>query len=85
MNQSYTKAEKLHVEAVKSLPCSVCDMPAPSEAHHIRQDNPYTLVALCTECHRGAHDGWHGKKAIWRVKKMDELDALAITFKRLLA
>lgn len=84
MNKSYTRAERAHLEAVKSLACSVCDAPGPSAAHHVRQDNPYTVVALCQDCHQGAHNGWHGRRAIWKVKKMDELDALVTTFKRLL-
>lgn len=85
MNQSYSTKERAHIEAVKSLPCSTCDKSQPSEAHHIRQSDAYSCVALCSDCHRGSHNGWHGRKAIWRVKKMDELDALTITFRRLLA
>lgn len=85
MNQSYSTAERDHVTAVKCLPCSVCDKHGPSAAHHIRQSDAYSCVALCEDCHQGPHNGWHGRKAIWRVKKMDELDALTITFRRLLA
>ncbi len=84
MNQIYTKAQRVHIEAVKSLQCSVCDLPGPSAAHHIKQDSPYTVVALCQDCHQGSKNGWHGQRAIWRVKKMDEVDALAVTLRRLL-
>jgi hypothetical protein len=28
--------------------------------------------------------GWHGQKRMWKIKKMDELDALNITIERLL-
>jgi hypothetical protein len=84
MNQSYTKAERAHVESVKCLPCSVCDAPAPSAAHHIRQSSAFLCVALCQDCHQGANNGWHGRRALWRIKKMDEYDALAITIERLL-
>jgi len=28
--------------------------------------------------------GWHGQKRMWALKKMDELDALAVTIERLL-
>jgi hypothetical protein len=68
---------------VKMLPCSVCDAPPPSEAHHVKQHRQYTCVALCVDCHRG-YNGWHQTKAMWRIKKMDELDALNITIERLL-
>ena len=84
MNGHYTAREREHVGNVKALPCSVCDAPAPSEAHHIRQGLHYTCVALCIDCHRGSILGWHGQKAAWRVRKMDELDALAVTVERML-
>jgi hypothetical protein len=29
--------------------------------------------------------GWHGRRTIWNVKKMDELAALDVTLRRLLA
>ncbi len=82
MNQSYTRLERAHLEAVKSLPCSVCHAPAPSEAHHIEQKQAFTVVALCIECHRGK-GGIHGDKTLWRIYKMDELEALNVTIKRL--
>jgi hypothetical protein len=84
VNKSYTAKERLHLEMVKSLNCSVCDAPGPSSAHHIRQDNPWLCVALCQDCHQGAHNGIHGRKSIWKVMRMDEYDALAVTFRRLL-
>ncbi len=33
----------------------------------------------CPHC----HNNWHGTKAIWRIKKMDELSALDVTSRRL--
>jgi len=84
MNQSYTKAERAHIEAVKKLPCSVCDAPGPSAAHHIKQSCAWTAVALCQDCHQGPKNGWHGQRAIWRVKKMEEIDALGVTIERLM-
>lgn len=79
-----TKAERAHMARVKMLPCSLCDAPAPSAAHHINQGQHFTTVALCFECHQG-HNGWHGNKSLWRIRKMDEMDALAVTLERLLA
>jgi len=83
MNQSYTAKERAYIELVKCLPCSVCDCPAPSAAHHIKQSSPYTCVALCQSCHQDSHNGIHGRKAMWNIKKMDELDALDITIQRI--
>jgi hypothetical protein len=76
-------AERLHMLRVKSLPCSVCDAPGPSEAHHIRQGVHYAVVALCEDCHRAPLLGWHGQKRAWAIRKMDEIDALAVTIGRL--
>jgi hypothetical protein len=28
--------------------------------------------------------GWHGQKRMWKIKKMEELDALNVTIQRLL-
>ncbi|PWB21337.1 hypothetical protein [Comamonas sp. JNW] len=76
--------ERSYIARVKELPCSVCDAGGPSEAHHVKQHSQYTCVALCEDCHRGSFNGWHGQKRMWSVMKMDELDALNITIKRLI-
>lgn len=83
-SKALTKAEAAHLARVKSLPCSVCDAPGPSEAHHIKQGQHFSCAALCVECHRGKQ-GWHGDKTLWRIYKYDEVDALAITIERLIA
>lgn len=79
-----TAAERRHIVLVKELPCSVCDAPGPSDAHEIKQGQWFTSVALCPSCHRPGRLGLHGGKAMWRIKKMDEIDALAVTIKRLM-
>lgn len=84
MNNRLSTRERAHLARVKQLPCSVCDQVGPSEAHHVEQGRQYTCVALCTDCHRGSRNGWHGQKAMWRIKKMGEIDALNVTIKRLM-
>jgi hypothetical protein len=84
MNNKLTAKEREHLARVKSLPCSVCGIPGPSAAHHVKQHSQYTCVALCYDCHQGSLLGWHGQKRAWAVRKMDELDALNITIERLL-
>lgn len=84
MFNKLTAKQRKHLGNVKELPCSVCDAPGPSDAHHIKQGLQYTCVALCKECHQDSRMGWHGEKAMWRIKKMDELDALNITIQRLI-
>lgn len=83
MNNRLNNRERLHLARVKELPCSVCDEPGPSEAHHIEQGLQYTCVALCPDCHRGPVMGLHGQKRMWAIKKMSELDALNVTIQRL--
>jgi hypothetical protein len=69
---------------VKALPCSVCDAPGPSDAHHIKQGAHFATVALCRDCHQGSFAGLHGQKRAWLVRKMDEVDAMNVTLERLL-
>lgn len=83
MNNKLTAAERRHLALVKGLPCSVCDQPGPSDAHHVKQGLQYTCVALCKECHQGSLMGWHGQKRAWAIRKMNEIDALNVTIRRL--
>jgi hypothetical protein len=78
-------AERKHLARVKELPCSVCDTPGPSEAHHIEQGLQYTCVALCPDCHRGPVMGLHGQRRAWAIRKLTEIDALNKTIERLMA
>lgn len=79
MNNSMTAKERAYVGLVKELPCSVCNAPPPSDAHHVKQNRQYTVVALCKSCHQGSKMGWHGEKRAWAIAKMDEIDALNVT------
>jgi len=83
LNNKLNPAERRHLAMVKLLPCSVCDAPGPSEAHHVVQGLQYTCIALCPECHTGPRMGWHGQRFAWKIRKMEEIDALNVTIKRL--
>lgn len=83
MRNRLSDAERRHLSRVKALPCSVCGHPGPSEAHHIRQGLQWACVALCQDCHRGPLLGLHGQKRAWAIRKMDEIDALNTTIRRL--
>ena len=85
MNNKLSARERAHIQRVKELPCSVCDAPGPSDAHHIEQGLQYTVVALCKDCHQGSHNGIHGRRAMWNVMRMSELAALDVTIRRLMA
>lgn len=84
MNNKLSARDRLHLARVKELACSVCDQPGPSEAHHLKQGSQYLCIALCPDCHRGQFNGLHGQRRMWSVRKMDEIDALAVTIERLL-
>jgi hypothetical protein len=83
MNGKYTAAERRWVGKVKEQDCSVCGASGPSAAHHIKQGNHYTTVALCWDCHQNEKLGWHGGRIAWRIAKMDEIDALNQTIKNI--
>lgn len=84
MQNKLSDREREHLRRVKELPCSVCDAPGPSDAHHVQQGLQYTCVALCKSCHQGSVMGWHGQKRAWAIRKINELDALNVTIKRLI-
>jgi hypothetical protein len=84
-SKNISVAAREHMGRVKELPCSVCDAAGPSQAHHIEQGQHFTTVALCEECHTGPTMGWHGQRRAWKIRKLDELGALDITLRRLLA
>jgi hypothetical protein len=83
---SMTTPEREYVRLVKLCPCSVCDegggAGTPSEAHEIEQGAWWLSTALCASCHRGSLLGLHGERRMWAIKKMSELDALAVTIRR---
>jgi len=83
MNNRPTASEREHLARIKAMACSCCGQPGPSHAHHIVQHQQYLCIPLCESCHTGPL-GWHGTKAHWRVRKLDELDALAKTIEALL-
>lgn len=83
MLNKLTQAERRHLAKVKELPCGVCGSQQGSEAHHIRQHQQYVCIPLCPECHRGPM-GIHGDKTLWRIHKLDELEVLNETIRRLL-
>ena len=83
MNGKLNAAERRWVSLVKDQPCSVCGQPGSSDAHHIKQGNHYTVVALCKSCHQGSKMGWHGEKRAWAIAKMEEIDALNVTIENI--
>lgn len=42
----------------------------------------WLTIPLCYACHQGPQ-GIHGDRSVWRLRKLDELDALADTIRKL--
>lgn len=79
-----TVAERHHIARVAQMDCVVCGAPGPSEVHEPAQGMWFISMPLCAACHRG-HDGWHGTRMRWSLRKMDELRAINETHRRLAA
>lgn len=72
-------AHRRHVDAVKSLPCVICQAPPPSDAHHFQHGRYGTsrpcdcnTMPMCRKCHREYHDGKH----TWAKKHGNDYDYL---------
>jgi len=85
MNNKPTAKEKAHLQRIKEMPCGVCNEPGPSDAHHIEQHMQYLCIPLCKSCHQGAINGIHGQKRIWNVLKLNEMEVLNETLRKLLS
>jgi len=79
-----TAAEKRHLERVARLPCVICGAHG-VHVHHIRtgqgmsqRSSHFLTIPACPECHQGP-EGIHGNRALLRVRKLEELDLLAMT------
>lgn len=82
-----TLAERAHMARVAALGCLLCGQPA--EVHHLREGqgmqqraSNWLTVPLCPDCHRGPR-GIHGDRSALRVRKLEELDLLAMTIERM--
>ena len=80
-SKAISRAEAEHLRKVKESGCAVCGAGGVVEAHHIQQGLHYTTVALCPDCHRGPM-GIHGDKTMWRIHKINEMEALNETLRR---
>lgn len=78
-----TRSERAHIARIKAQPCIVCEAAPPSEAHEIEQGLWFLSLPLCADCHRGSHNGIHGRKSIWTAMKLNEISALNETLRRL--
>lgn len=82
MNSKPTAREREHMARIKEMDCIVCGVAGPVEAHHVRQSSAFYCLPVCKPCHTG-RGGIHGEKHMWRLHKLDEVDALARLIRRL--
>jgi hypothetical protein len=80
VNSQLSPIEREWISLVKSVPCVVTGASPPSQAHHTKQGNHFTTIALSQEAHQG-RDGEHGTKELWRLYGMTEQDALNATIR----
>lgn len=64
--------DRKHIEAVKALPCIVCDTPPPSDAHHVicgrygqRRAGDDETIPLCKRHHQWGPEAIHENKRAW--------------------
>lgn len=84
MNNKLSPLERNYLALIKAMPCSVCNAPGPSDAHHIEQNLQYISIPLCRDCHQGSHNGIHGRKSMWKVMKKTEMSALNETIREII-
>jgi hypothetical protein len=82
-SKSHSRAESAHIGRIKKMNCGVCDASGPSDAHHIKQGQHFTVIPLCKDCHQGSFNGIHGQARVWSVVKATELSVLNDTIGRL--
>ena len=84
MNQK----EREHILKIKNMPCGVCGESGPSDAHHIldcgRRVSHFLVIPLCKGCHQDMNNGIHGRKVMWKIFNVTELDVLAKTIEVLI-
>lgn len=83
-----TAGMKKHMNRVAELPCCTCGATG-VQLHHVREGqgmaqraSNWLVVPLCPPCHTGSR-GVHGDRSMMRIKKLTELDMLAMTLERL--
>ena len=79
-----TARAKAHLEAVKRLPCVICALPGPSDAHHVfhgrygsAKASDFETVPLCKNHHQG-RDGIHTNKTLWADRHGFDYDFLPL-------
>ena len=79
-----SRAESDWLDLVAQTKCACCDETPTSrnEIHEVEQGNWYLSIGLCASCHRGPLLGLHGQRRMWAMRKLTEVQALAITVAR---
>lgn len=95
MSKRATTAEKAYMDRVAQIGCVLCHelgqqptgritLHHPREGQGGAQRSPnWLVIPLCEDCHQGDHNGFHGRRAMWKLARWDEMDALAATIEAL--
>jgi hypothetical protein len=84
-----------HLATIAGMPCVLCELlglpqTSKTDAHHVRtgagmaqRQHDDLAIPLCHDgCHQGPR-GIHGDRSLLNVAKVDELDLLAMTIRKL--
>ena len=97
MKRARTRSESGHIATIKAMDCVLCSLlgmtqESVTDAHHPRigqggaqRASDWLAIPLCHEgCHQG-RDGIHGTRNLLRIAKVEEIDLIAETFRRVLS
>ena len=79
--QPKTRQEDYYVDLISQQPCVVCGSEDGSEVHEPEQGLWFASMPLCSLCHRGP-EGWHGTRLRWKLRKINELQAINETVRK---
>lgn len=82
-SKNLTAKDRLYLATIKAMPCGVCGVSGPSDAHHIEQGLHHLCIPLCKDCHQGSHNGIHGRRHMWNVMRKTEMSVLNDTIKKI--
>lgn len=83
-----TAGMRRYMGLVAEQPCCTCGATG-VQLHHVREGqgmaqraSNFLVVPLCPSCHTGSR-GVHGDRSMMRLKKLTEMDMLAMTIERM--
>lgn len=73
-----TPRDEQYLSWIRSLPCTLCSHPGPSDPHHTatggmgKTGSDYSAIPFCRVCHSDVHDKY-GKKGFCSPELLEQL------------